>query len=364
MRLRFGLIGLVSASVLFTVGYVLSEYAGLYAPFSAFGKLRVEGIPLDLAAESEKITTTPAEERLSPGIALSVKRVDFGYVPIGIEEREFTVKLTNTGNAPLRISEIEVPPGPFLLSRCPVLPAVIGPGVRVTFGISLSPVTRGLASATAAIITNAPTGRVEIPLEAVVGGPADPVAAEDSNERRLNRTSRPLVSAGGESVRVLPRVVKGSVELPVFQELSEALQWIARADSSTQGQIAALGDDDSSSSEERWLPSAARPEAVADSGLQMKILSPPDGTIVSGAVSVRGELKTEDEISDVTLEIDGQKLQAEYKQNGPILEITFDSRSLTEGPHKVLVEVLGKLGGKTVVALTLWVANGSEGRPK
>jgi hypothetical protein len=103
-----------------------------------------------------------------PALRLSASEVDMGEVPSG-SRREASLVLTNVGTAPVKISEIRTE-GRFALVRAPLLPARIGPGVRVRVNVVFSSDRPGAAMDRLRIVSDAPSGTLVVPLRAVAVG--------------------------------------------------------------------------------------------------------------------------------------------------------------------------------------------------
>ncbi len=94
------------------------------------------------------------------------------------------------------------------------------------------------------------------------------------------------------------------------------------------------------------------------SGTGILITSPKAGARVSGAVDVQASIKVDADISYVILGVDDDR---PYASNSAPYSFELDTRTLTDGPHRLYVEVYDRYGlvgsSKT---LTVYVRNGSS----
>jgi len=92
-----------------------------------------------------------------PSISVRPILVAFGNVPVLTSSKQ-TVTITSTGQGPLTINSISIPPGSyFALGSLPSFPLVLAPSGIVSFNVTFSPLTTGPASATVTITSNAQT---------------------------------------------------------------------------------------------------------------------------------------------------------------------------------------------------------------
>ena len=89
-------------------------------------------------------------------VSLSSTSVNFGNLVEGTTSSTKSVRLTNTGTAPLSISRIASPVAPFTVTNnCPISPSPLASKTSCTISVSFAPATTGSFSGSVAITDNA-----------------------------------------------------------------------------------------------------------------------------------------------------------------------------------------------------------------
>jgi hypothetical protein len=99
---------------------------------------------------------------IAPTVMLAPDAISFGNQRVGLTSPAQTVQLSNTGNAPMRISRVSVA-APFAISGL-ALPHTVQSGEKVSFQISFTPASLGNAQQVMTITTDASSGPVMLPL--------------------------------------------------------------------------------------------------------------------------------------------------------------------------------------------------------
>jgi len=213
MRVRH--LGLVGVAVLVVAG---AWSAGWWSFF-----------PLDGLQEIARSSEEQSHGVGTPALELSASEVDFGEVPLG-HVREASLVLTNVGTAPLRIAEIRTD-GRFWLVRAPLLPARIGPGVRVRVNVAFAPEGPGIASDRLQIMSDAPSGMLSVPLRAVAVGHLVAKAEGKRAARPMVRVAKRVLEGEELTARVqLPLPTADPGILPVARSLVELTSFLRAED--------------------------------------------------------------------------------------------------------------------------------------
>lgn len=118
----------------------------------------------------------------APQIRPSSSSLNFGNVPVGTASKPQSLTLTNTGDAPLAISQIRFSPNRQEFSEennC--LGGPIAPGASCRVQVSFNPGGTGSRSTRLEIVSNARNGLQSIPLSGTGGAPPDSTAPVISN---------------------------------------------------------------------------------------------------------------------------------------------------------------------------------------
>ena len=149
---------------------------------------------------------------LSPKIQLNTGALNYGHVPIRSDYNQ-TVQITNVGNEPLTISEINFNDNVF---SCPSFAVTtLQAGNSVSFAFKFSPMVKGAVNALATIVSNSISGNATISLT------ADPYAV---NEFHFTN-----VSGYCDSIVAVPMTVNNMENLIGFQvdlKMPTALEYV------------------------------------------------------------------------------------------------------------------------------------------
>lgn len=118
--------------------------------------------------------------RLSPVVTFTPASLNFGSQGINLPNTPLTAILTNTGAAPLLISNIAITGTnggdfPVLNNTCPTAPGTLTPGGSCSITIVFAPTGSGMRNAAVTVTDNAPDSPEMLPLSGIgVGGKARP----------------------------------------------------------------------------------------------------------------------------------------------------------------------------------------------
>jgi trimeric autotransporter adhesin len=139
---KFGFAGdggpALSASFALTIGVVVTPQGNLYVGDLYNNRIR-------------KVT-------LNPAVTLSPTSIPFGNQAVNVSGTQ-PVMITNSGDAPLAISSIAIPPGAFTIASntCPISPATLAIGAQCMVQIAFEPTQFISYAGTMTITDNAPT---------------------------------------------------------------------------------------------------------------------------------------------------------------------------------------------------------------
>lgn len=103
----------------------------------------------------------------APGISVTPTSIGFGSLRLGLATSGRTIKVTNTGNAPLIVSSVSLGgpnPGDFWLGNDGCSGAAVAPGASCTMAASFEPIQIGTRTATVTIVHNAGGGSTGVSL--------------------------------------------------------------------------------------------------------------------------------------------------------------------------------------------------------
>jgi hypothetical protein len=110
-------------------------------------------------------STTSHPSDPSPVLSLSATSFDFKTVVLGQSQTK-SLRITNTGVAPLRISAISLPSKQFIVSG-PSVPRMILPNLYLDYTLSFTPTDAGMAPASLAIYSDTSSRPVSVPLSGI-----------------------------------------------------------------------------------------------------------------------------------------------------------------------------------------------------
>jgi len=131
-----------------------------YAPASAGAASGSVSIVSD--AQGSPTTLALSGTGLQPGLSLLPGSISFGNVVVGITNSQ-TVKITNSGNASLTISQATLTGSGFSTSGL-TTPLTLAAGQASTFTVLFAPAAAGSVSGSLALTSNAPNSPASIPL--------------------------------------------------------------------------------------------------------------------------------------------------------------------------------------------------------
>lgn len=102
-----------------------------------------------------------------PAVTLAPKSLSFPKTILGTSSKPLTVKLTNSGSAPLAITSI-APSGDFTqTNNCPMSPNTLAPGAFCKITVTFTPTAINKRTGTISITDNAPDSPQSVPLSGV-----------------------------------------------------------------------------------------------------------------------------------------------------------------------------------------------------
>jgi trimeric autotransporter adhesin len=192
-------------SVTFTPAAIGTRSASISIAHNAAGS------PTVLALTGVGVVATT----LAPVIAISPSALDFGTVPLMTTTAARTVTVSNTGNAPMAISALQLAgsnPGDFAQTTTCSLTTPLAAGSQCTISVTFTPSAAGSRSATLTVVSNA-TGANSVTLRGsgatvATTGPAAGLStsAIDFGSRRIGNTSSArrirVTSTGGAALSI------------------------------------------------------------------------------------------------------------------------------------------------------------------
>ncbi len=150
---------------------------------------------------------------VQPEAVLSVTSLAFGDQRVGTSSTAMRVTLTNTGNGPLNLNSVAIPPQ-YNVSNI-VTPSIVAPGASIIFSVSFAPTVAGPVSGSVSIVSDAPTSPTILSL---TGRGVEPVitltpSSINFGNQRVGTSSAPttvtLANTGTDALTVTDLSVPG-----------------------------------------------------------------------------------------------------------------------------------------------------------